>query len=253
LITIYFFFMKETLVMGSEIRVSFRNAAGAVSTHELAAVDPAMLVAGRPWRVFRWRQGQAHYSGWYWCATTGGHVVYESRLELARLLLADFDASIVRIAAQPFLVSASAGGRVRRHVPDFLFIGSDGLVSVVNVKPVSRIVEPKIAAALDWAAKLFADRGWQHEIWSGMDAVVLSNVRFLAAYRHMDRVAPEVVSEIERVFTSTTSIGEVEELLSGRFEAAVCRPAVLHLVWRGVFHVQLDTPLSAATVLERVA
>jgi hypothetical protein len=42
-----------------------------------------MLAAGRPWRVFRWRQGQAHYSGWYWSATTGGHVVYEGRLELA--------------------------------------------------------------------------------------------------------------------------------------------------------------------------
>jgi len=42
-----------------------------------------------PWRVFRSRHGQAHLSGSYWAATTGGHVVYESRLELARLLLAD--------------------------------------------------------------------------------------------------------------------------------------------------------------------
>jgi hypothetical protein len=33
---------------------------------------------------------QAHVSGSYWAATTDGHVVYESRLELARLLLADF-------------------------------------------------------------------------------------------------------------------------------------------------------------------
>ena len=67
------------------------------------------LAAGRPWRVFRWRQGQAHYSGWYWSATTGGHVVYESRLELARLLLADFDPQVTAIAAQPFLVTAPVG------------------------------------------------------------------------------------------------------------------------------------------------
>jgi hypothetical protein len=30
-----------------------------------------------------------------------GHVVYESRLELARLIFADFDRSVHRIVAQP--------------------------------------------------------------------------------------------------------------------------------------------------------
>ena len=49
-------------------------------------------------------RGQRHLPGWYWSATTGGHLVYESRLELARLLLADFDPEVVGIAAQPFLV-----------------------------------------------------------------------------------------------------------------------------------------------------
>ncbi len=85
---------------------------------EIAALEPG--------RVFRWRQGQAHYSGWYWSATTGGHVVYESRLELARLLLADFDPQVTAIAAQPFLVAAPSQGRTRLHVPDFLLIGRDG-------------------------------------------------------------------------------------------------------------------------------
>jgi len=41
--------------------------------------------------------------------------VYESRLELASLLLADFDPEVAVIAAQPFLVTAPSGGRVRRH------------------------------------------------------------------------------------------------------------------------------------------
>ncbi|MGD3112117.1 hypothetical protein [Streptomyces sp. YGL11-2] len=43
----------------------------------------------------------AHYSGDYASATTGGQVVYESRLELARLLLADFDPSVSDVYAQP--------------------------------------------------------------------------------------------------------------------------------------------------------
>lgn len=239
--------------MQADVRVSFRDAAGAVSTCELANVDPLVLAAGRPWRVFRWRQGQAHYSGWYWSATIGGHVVYESRLELARLLLADFDPSVVAIAAQPFLLAAPDGGRVRRHVPDFLLVDGERLVSVVNVKPADRARKPKIAAALEWAGKVVADRGWRYEVWSGADPVRLSNIRFLAGYRHADRVATDAVAEIARSFTARVRIGEVEASLAGRYPAAVCRPALLHLLWQGVFRARLDEPLSSATLLERAA
>jgi hypothetical protein len=38
------------------------------------------------WRTFRWHRGQKYYSGTYWSSTVGRHVIYESRLELARLL-----------------------------------------------------------------------------------------------------------------------------------------------------------------------
>ena len=93
---------------GPGARASFRDAGGRESTADLALVRAEQLVAGRPWRVFRWRQGQAHYSGWYWSATAGGHVVYESRLELARLLLADFDPQVTAIAAQPFLARGAS-------------------------------------------------------------------------------------------------------------------------------------------------
>lgn len=49
-------------------------------------------------------------------ATERGHVIYESWLELARLLFADFDTSVTRIFAQPFLFSAQVEATVRRHV-----------------------------------------------------------------------------------------------------------------------------------------
>jgi hypothetical protein len=75
-----------------------------------------------PWRQVRSLHGQAHYSGSYASATMGGFVVYESRLELARLLLADFDPQVRGIYAQPFLLAARVSGLVRRHVPDFLLV-----------------------------------------------------------------------------------------------------------------------------------
>jgi hypothetical protein len=55
----------------------------------------------------------------YWSATMRGHVIYESRLELARLIFADFDQSVHRILAQPFLLKAKADGRICKHVPDY--------------------------------------------------------------------------------------------------------------------------------------
>jgi hypothetical protein len=101
-----------------------------------------------PWRRFRSVRGQTHYSGSYASATTGGHVLCESRLEQARLLLADFDSGVCGIYAQPCLLVALAGGRVRRRVPDFLLALSSGVVRVVNVKPAGLLRDPKITQAL---------------------------------------------------------------------------------------------------------
>src|SRR5262249_12733589 len=82
----------------SSVRVSLKDAADVVQETEFPMVRIDDVAAGRPWRVFRSHHGQAHYSGWYWSATMGRHVVYESRLELARLLLADFDPTVIAIA-----------------------------------------------------------------------------------------------------------------------------------------------------------
>jgi len=237
--------------MAGDARVGFRDAAGRESAADLAVVSAEVLAAGRPWRVFRWRQGQAHYSGWYWSATTGGHVVYESRLELARLLLADFDPRVAVIAAQPFLVSAPSGCRTRRHVPDFLIIDRDGGVCVVNVKPADQLAVPEVAEALAWAGEVFASRGWRHEIWSGAAPVLLANVRFLAGYRYADRVDAGLAAVIAGEAPDNPTIGELERDWPGRPGDA--RAAVLHLIWRGAFRADLAVPLSAATRLERAA
>jgi hypothetical protein len=109
-----------------ELSVSVRLGDGTVTERPLRQVTSGQVVSGAPWRTARSARGQVHYPGFYWSATTGGHVSYESRLELARLLLADFDPDVMAIAAQPFLLRAQAGGRVRRHVPDFLLAGATG-------------------------------------------------------------------------------------------------------------------------------
>lgn len=96
---------------------------------ELASLE--LVGNAAPWRTFRWRHGQKHYSGTYWSATERAHVIYESRLELARLLFADFDPAVGRIIAQPFMIRATADTRVRKHVPDYLLLTDAGRWSLM--------------------------------------------------------------------------------------------------------------------------
>src|SRR5262249_31796213 len=118
-----------------------------------------------------------------WCTTTGTHVPYESRLELARLLLADFDPAVEFVYAQPFQLVAEVDGRRRRHVPDFLLVHRDQTVTVVNVKPSQYLRHPKVVATVAWTGRAVEERGWRLEVWSGEDATFLANVRFLAGFR----------------------------------------------------------------------
>lgn len=86
-----------------------------------------------------------HYSGAYWSSTESSHVVYESRPELSRLPYADRDAAVHRIVAQPFLQKTTLDGRLRRHVPDFLLVDSQGPI-VIDVKPAALLDNPRVTS-----------------------------------------------------------------------------------------------------------
>ncbi len=241
---------EGSAIRGDDLLVSYRDAAGAVHQSTLAAVQGQDIANAQPWRRFRSHRGQRHYSGFYWCATTGGHVVYESRLELARLILADFDPRTVAIAAQPFLIEANVGGKVRRHVPDFMLMDVEQIVTVVNVKPAERLVDPAVAASLAWAARSFESRGWRSETWSGTDETEMCNVRFLAGYRRPEVVAHELVELVRQEARAGDSVEELEARLRAAESRAEIRPAILHLLWRGWLRTDLTLPLGPGTLLE---
>jgi hypothetical protein len=102
------------------VRARYRGDDGqfADTTLDRLAVDD--IVAGLPVREFRSYKSRLHYPGWYWSSALARLLVYESRLELARVMPADFDPSVTGIAAQPFLLTGTDQGRTRRHVPDLL-------------------------------------------------------------------------------------------------------------------------------------
>jgi len=204
-----------------------------------------------PWREVRSRHGQKHLPGTYWSSTMSGSVIYESRLELARLLLADFDPDVVAIRAQPLWLRHRSQGRVRRHVPDFLLTLRSGEVCVVNVKPAERLEDPRIVEALAWPGEVFASCGWRYEIWSGCERAVLENVRFLAGYRRPGVVDQQLVGQACEVIESGDELAVAERRLSTRAPAEDVRPAILSLLWDGRLSTDLTQPLSGCSVLSR--
>lgn len=227
--------------------VRFRTAGDSVETldwDEAAAVLAAPLA---PWRTFRWWYGQQHYSGTYWSRTQQDHVIYESRLELARLIYADFNHNVTSIAAQPFLLEAEVDGRWRRHVPDFLLRTPHGPV-VVEVKPRERVSAPTVAYTLSWARQLIEDRGWDYEVWSEPPAVELANLRFLAGYRDERRINKQVLELVRKADLDCLTVGQATAALPDLSRPLV-RAAICHLLWNGTWVTDLDVPLQATSVL----
>ncbi len=220
---------------------------GAEEIRPLAEVAVDDIVASAPWRTFRWHGGQQHYSGTYWAASESGLVIYESRLELARLIFADFDVEVQRIAAQPFLLRCPVDGKERRHIPDYLLLTNTGPV-IVDVKPRRRLASKTVAFTFEWTRSVLTARGWRYEVWSEPPPIELENVRFLAGYRRAWFFDPDVLDAVRCVVREGIRIGEALPAVSAYPEPLV-RAALFHLLWRQEFRVNLAQRLTAASVL----
>lgn len=213
-------------------------------------LDAGHVFAAEPRRTFRWHRGQRHYPGRYWSSTTGGFVGYESRLELAALLLEDFDHDVVRIASQPFEVIADRGGVERSFVPDFMVEHRDRRFTVIEVKPKRKLEDPDIASALAWAGEVVRSRGWAYRIVSEPDPALLSNVRFLAGYRRRWQFPPHDVAVVDAAIAGAPTLGTAIRsagVASG--DVSYGRAVVLHLLWHQSIRCDLTSILANDTTL----
>jgi hypothetical protein len=208
------------------------------------------VLSGRPVREFRWWRGKRHYSGWYWSSTAGAHVVYESRLELARILLADQNRDVVALAAQPFLLQGIDGDRVRRHIPDLLLAHADGGLTVVDVKSAARVDDPKVAAQFDWTRNVCQAHGLGFEVWSGCDPVLLANVNFLAGYRRAATIAVELAETVMAAASEPVEFAALIRRSARSGPPWVIRPVILHLLWRSWLSADLSRNLSGSTLVQ---
>ena len=157
------------------------------------------VVSGLPVREFRWYRNRKHYSGWYWSSTMEGLVAYESRLELARIMLADFDPCVVAVAAQPFRLIGADGARIRRHVPDILLVDVEGGVTVVDVKAPHKREDPDVrgAHASGLGGRSRCGAGGSRN-GTARRRTLLANVSFLAGYRRRTVVSEDLIPAVRQ-------------------------------------------------------
>lgn len=140
---------------GRHVRVRYRSTAGTEVDTTLDRVALDDLAEGLPVREFRWYKGRRHYSGWYWSSTVNRLVIYECRLELARIMLADLDAAVVGIAAQPFQLVVEGA-----LIPRVLGATAEGR-TIVDVErsllPAHPAVVRPVVLHLLWRGELHAD------------------------------------------------------------------------------------------------
>jgi hypothetical protein len=165
-------------------------------------------------------------------------------------LFADFDQTIHRIAAQPFSLLAEVNGEMRRHVPDYLWDTDDGPV-VVDVVRAERMVHPRIVLLCTWTKSVVESLGWTYLVLNEPPRTRLANVRFLSGYRREWLVNQNVLDEMcscSGQFAGM-SIADVERSVRG-YRRPLIRPALMHLLWRHDYSVNLDESLDSSMILE---
>ncbi|WP_157741775.1 TnsA-like heteromeric transposase endonuclease subunit [Rhodococcus pyridinivorans] len=222
------------------------NAALAVSTDELWAIEFEHVQPIRRCSSFK---GKRSFTGEWWCATTGRHVTFESWVERDFLVDADFDSQVRGIAAQPFRLEYSGGGkRCRAHTPDFFLRSANGDGIVVDVRPDDRI-GPDDVTAFEATARVCVEVGWTYRRIGEQPSVRAANLRWLAGYRH-DRVATDDIANALLAAVSGTTGLPIHTLADTAGERVIVLPTLFHLLWHHRMHADLDHgPLRLDTVV----
>jgi hypothetical protein len=203
-----------------------------------------------PVRSFRWSRSQQHFPGWWWLATTGRHVGYESWLERDHLMLLDFDPAVTAVASQPFWLHWHDGRRSRRHAPDFFARLGGGTGVVIDVRADDRI-GPRDAEAFEATARACESVGWEFRRVGAVDPVLAANVRWLSRYRH-PRCAgrPETADALRRAFAGPAPLLAGA---AGAGDSLAVLPVLFHLLWQRDLAADLASgPLGPSTAV-RVA
>lgn len=217
---------------------------------------PGLVKLAQPWRTYRWFFGHKYHSGGYWTATTSAHVTYETRLQLRRLILADFDPSVTHIVAQPFQIHATVDGAPRRYVPDYYLETTRGPI-VLHIASTERRATPRSLDTYAWMREALEKWEWTFDIVGEPPPRCFHNVHMLAGYRRCPVTLHPALTQLQSLDLAGMTIGEA--IASIADERDIARAALMHLIWTHHVSIDLnarirdDTRLSAATAVSLTA
>jgi hypothetical protein len=223
----------------------YRLAGGGRQRTDLAGCAGVRLEDAAAVRGFHFGKGQRSFAGWWWLATTGRHVGYESFCERDHLMLLDFDPEVTGVAAQPLCLRwRDAAGKARRHVPDFFARLRDGRGVVIDVRPDDRI-PARDAEVFAVTARACALAGWEFRRLGEADRVLAANVRWLSRYRHPRCADAAMAGTLTEAFAAGAPLFAGAAAAGGRLRVL---PVLFHLMWRGDLAADLaGGPLGPAT------
>ncbi|WP_338118011.1 TnsA-like heteromeric transposase endonuclease subunit [Streptomyces coryli] len=219
--------------------MEYVDGLGRVVRSALSACWDVRFEECRPSRSFPAYRGQKNFTGWWWTATTGTDVGYESWLERSVLIGLDFDPAVVGISSQPFWLHWHDGRRLRRHPPDYFVRRADGSAVVVDVRADERIRE-KDAEAFAATAEACGRVGWDFARIGCPAAVREANLRWLAGYRHPRCMRPEIAARLREVFAVPGPLRAGAEAVGPPLAVL---PVLFHLLWRQQLAVDVDAAL----------
>ena len=227
------------------VAVGFVDVEGVERQELLEDCAQELFEAGPPVRSFPSYRGQRNWPGWWWSATTGEHVGYESWLERDHAMALDFDREVVAFAAQPFWLLFPIDGRRRSHAPDFFVRHRDGSATVIDCRPDDRI-KPRDAVVFAATASACARVGWSYRRVGALPAVLAQNLRWLSGYRQPRFAVDSTVERLRATFAIS------RPLLDGASwcgPSAAVLPVLFHLLWHGQLRADLSIPLSESSML----
>jgi hypothetical protein len=232
---------------GARFVLEFQVVGGAWQRGPLASCCSVRFEDALPVRPFRFEKGLRSFAGWWYFATTGTHVGFESWLERDHLMLMDFDPGMRAVSSQPFWLRWRDGqGRVRRHAPDYFARRDDGTGVVIDVRPDGRIPDRDAETFAVTAAACRA-AGWEYRRAGDLEPVLAANVRWLSRYRHRRCLVPEIAVVLLEVFAGGRGLFEGAGLAGDRLRVL---PVLFHLMWQRQLTADLVAgPLAPSTVV----
>lgn len=182
-------------------------------------------------------------------------IPYESTIERDLLFFLEYDASVIRYEAQPFVITgAAADGVEHDYIPDFLVIRPDG-EEIVECKPTVRLndahTQQQLALGQSWA-----DAN-QHLFVVVTDTDLrtghrLANLKLLWRYSRLC-VPPSITSRCRSILIAQPGGLSLEALaaaLSDTSSSFELLPYLYHLVFDHILQTDLTQPLSPRTCVQ---